>query len=190
MPNVKNHIAKNNAKVSSTKNDCDEMSNISNDNLSLFDKSVFKKPNEAKICMSEELKSSFINFQNVKSAIFSFKPTKTGGGEDEFRPIVLQNLNDMALQRLTKLYQAVVHLGYIPKIWRTAKVIFIAKSNKSTYENVRSFRPISLSSYLIKTLERLLSWQIENTALKRKQHFWHLSMIWNVLYIMVNTHWQ
>ena len=62
----------------------DEMSNISNDNLSLFDKSVFKKPNEAKICMSEELKSSFINFQTVKAAIFSFKPTKTGGGEDEF----------------------------------------------------------------------------------------------------------
>ena len=48
--------------------------------------------------------------------------------------------------------------GYTPQIWRQSKVIFIPKLGKDDYSKAKSFRPISLTPFLFKTLERLSYW--------------------------------
>ena len=58
--------------------------------------------------------------------------------------------------------------GYTPQIWRQSKVIFIPKPGKDDYAQAKSFRPISLTPFLFKTLERLCYWQIQKTALRSK----------------------
>jgi hypothetical protein len=49
-----------------------------------------------------------------------------------------------------------------------SKVIFIPKAGKDDYAQPRAWRPISLMSFVFKTLKRLLLWQLEETVLKEK----------------------
>ena len=46
------------------------------------------------------------------------------------------------------------------------KVCFIPKPGKIAYDEPKSFRPITLSSFLLKGLERLIYWHIQNTVLQ------------------------
>ena len=118
-------------------------------------------------CSESDLQDSFITEQLVAKAINSFGPTKAPG-PDGFKPEVLQNVikNKIALKRLTKLYQAIIRIGYTPKKWCNAHVIFIPKPGKDDYSNVRSFRGISLMPFLFKALEKVVLWHIEATILK------------------------
>ena len=120
-------------------------------------------------CSAEELENSFINEFNVTLAINSFGSNKTGG-PDGFKPIALQQFikNPIALKRLTTLFRAIIKLGYTPQKWCNSKVIFLQKPSRDNYEEVKSFRPISLLSFFYKTVERLVLWEIENTSLKLK----------------------
>ena len=115
--------------------------------------------------MGDISQNSFINEYKVKKSINTFGPKKAGG-LDDFSPLVLQNLPKNFLTRLTSLYKAIIYFGYTPKKWCISKTIFIPKPSKTDYSNVRSFRPISLSSFLLKALERLVLWEIESTTLK------------------------
>ena len=46
--------------------------------------------------------------------------------------------------------------GYVPAIWHQDKVVFIPKHGRSSYTGPRDFRPINLTSLLLKTRERLV----------------------------------
>lgn len=46
--------------------------------------------------------------------------------------------------------------GYVPASWTLAKVIFLPKPGRSSYKEAKDFRPISLTSILLKGLERLI----------------------------------
>ena len=50
-------------------------------------------------------------------------------------------------------------------MWRHVNVVFIPKPGKDTYVEAKSFRPISLTSFLLKALERLLDRYIRDTTL-------------------------
>ena len=72
------------------------------------------------------------------------------------------------------IYKACIHLGYTPKLWKDTKVIFISKPGKDSYSSPKSFRPISLSNYFLKGLERLVGWNMDKALLRfpihHKQH--------------------
>ena len=70
-----------------------------------------------------------------------------------------------ALQRLTNLYRASLAIQWVPEAWRRSKVVFIPKPGKDDYTKVKSYRPISLSSFLMKAMERVILWEMEATAL-------------------------
>jgi hypothetical protein len=70
--------------------------------------------------------------------------------------------------RNTFTYVIVLGLGYVPAIWRQVKVVFIPKPGKNSYTGPRDFRPISLTSFLLKTLERLVDRYIRDGALAVK----------------------
>ena len=101
---------------------------------------------------------SYITTEKVKAAIMSFGWNKSAG-PDDFKPIVLQNLNENSYETLTLLFKASVALGYTPKAWRLSKVVFIPKPGKDTYDDPKSMRPISLTSFMFKALERLNNWE-------------------------------
>ncbi len=50
-------------------------------------------------------------------------------------------------------------LGYVPECWRRAKVVFIPKPGKEDC----SFRPITLTSFVFKTLEQVVLGYFEDT---------------------------
>ena len=100
----------------------------------------------------------------ISQAIYSFKKDKAAG-PDDFKPILLQNLPPSVISRLNTLYTACITLGYTPTPWKTSKTIFIPKNGKSCYQDPRSFRPISLTSFFFKTLEKLMLWEAEQSCL-------------------------
>ena len=108
---------------------------------------------------------SFITPRKVRLAINSFGNLKAAG-VDGIKPIVLKNLGSKRLRRLVDIFKASSLSGYIPKSWRQSKVVFIPKPGKDDYSKARSFRPISLSSFILKTLERVWGWHLEETFLK------------------------
>jgi hypothetical protein len=57
-------------------------------------------------------------------------------------------------------------LHYIPLYWRWSRVIFIPKPGKDLYANPQSFRPTTLSSFLVKALDRLIGWELETMTLR------------------------
>ena len=65
-------------------------------------------------------------------------------------------------------------LEYTPKIWKEAKLIFIPKPGKSSYKIAKSWRPISLTNYLIKALEKLCVWEsdqaLQTNPVHTRQH--------------------
>ena len=122
------------------------------------------EPNDGKTCCAWELESSFITKQKVIEAFKSFGPGKASG-PDNIKPRFLHNLDDNMLNRITWLFRACLKLNYTPKSWRNSKCIFIPKMGKDDYTSVRSFRPISLVSFLFKALERIVLWYLEENVL-------------------------
>ena len=101
---------------------------------------------------------SYITKAKVKAAVNSFGWNKSAG-PDDLKPIVLQNLNEESYDSLTLLYKVSMALGYTPKAWRQSKVVFIPKIGKDNYDDPKSMRPISLTSFMFKTLERINHWE-------------------------------
>ena len=106
----------------------------------------------------------WITIPLLKRAIAGFNKHKTPG-PDEIYPETLRHLPESALEHLLAMFQASLTLSYIPRAWKLARVIFIPKVGKSDYSDPRSFRPITLSSFILKTLERLVLWHLDSTYL-------------------------
>jgi ribonuclease HI len=106
----------------------------------------------------------FITEERVKWSFQSFGSGKAAG-PDELKPIVLQHLGNKSLEWVVKLYKTSLALSYVPSIWRESKVIFIPKPGKDDYSKAKSFRPISLTSFLFKGLERVVLNEMEREYL-------------------------
>ena len=114
-------------------------------------------------CKHDDDASEFITKQKVEAAFKSFGSHKAAG-VDDIKPIVLKSLEVKALDRITTLYRISLTLGYIPEVWRQSKVIFIPKPGKDDYSDVRSYRALSLMSFLLKGLERIILWELQDTS--------------------------
>lgn len=51
-------------------------------------------------------------------------------------------------------------MGHISERWNKVKVVFIHKSGKTNLNQPKGYRPISLSSFLLKSLQRLVDLDI------------------------------
>jgi hypothetical protein len=56
--------------------------------------------------------------------------------------------------------------GFIPKAWRQVRVTFIPKPGVLDYTGAKAYRPISLSSFLLKTMEKMVDRHIRDRALR------------------------
>ena len=109
--------------------------------------------------------ASFITEEAATEALHTFGPMKAAG-MDEFPPCVFQHFGDDAIKRLVRLFKVSYLLGYVPTLWREAKTIFIPKPGKKDYSEPRAFRPITLSSFMIKIMERIILWHLNEVYFK------------------------
>ena len=91
----------------------------------------------------------------MQSAIKRMKG-KGAAGSDNFPPSFLKSLGPLALQELLSIFNSSFSLAHCPRIWRVATIIPLLKAGKSPSE-VTSFCPISLTSCVVKLLERILA---------------------------------
>ena len=103
------------------------------------------------------LKCSEINMHNrncekVRSAVV-FQTTQNGWN---VHPIILQRSLDRITNTLVAIYRASFKLCYLSDDWNRVRVIFLPKPGKSDNCNAESFRPICLSAFLLKSMERLV----------------------------------
>ena len=114
------------------------------------------------------------SIQKIKWAVKKFEPYKSPG-PDGIYPICLQLALPIILPLIKSLFISCLQSSYLPQIWRQSKVIFIPKPGKSTYYEPKSYRPISLSCFLLKTMERLIELEMKSNWLTKfplssKQH--------------------
>jgi hypothetical protein len=90
----------------------------------------------------------------VEREINTFEPYKAPC-TDGIYPILLQEGLKCLLGPLTKVFRASIALRHIPQVWKATKVVLIPKPGKNGHIHAKDFRPISLTSFLLKSLERL-----------------------------------
>ena len=68
---------------------------------------------------------------------------------------------------LCKLLRACLARGFVLRCWQEARVVFIPKAGRALLGTVKDFRPISLTSFILKLMERLVDRYIREVPLKR-----------------------
>ena len=113
----------------------------------------------------------------VRWAVHSFKPFKSPGGDGIF-PILLQKGMEYIEECVIALFRASFTWSYIPEPWRRVNVVFIPKMGNKPCDSAKSYRPISLTSFLLKSMEKLIDIYIrEQIALYAPLHEYQFAYI-------------
>ena len=105
-----------------------------------------------------------VTYRKVGWAIDSIAPFKIPGMDGIF-PALLQEGREVLIPYLVNKYRAYLATGYVPAMRRQVKVVFIPKPGRNSYCGLRDFRPIRLTSFLLKTMERLVDRYLRNEIL-------------------------
>jgi hypothetical protein len=100
----------------------------------------------------------------IRWAISTFKPFKLAG-TNGIVPALLQQGVEHLMTHLYHIFRACLTRGYIPKVWRQVKAMFIPKPGKAKYIESKAYHPISLSSFVLKTMEKLAETHIRDGIL-------------------------
>lgn len=116
----------------------------------------------------KHIQDNLVTKELVKMVFKSFGKHKAAGPHG-IKPIVLQNLTEPLYNKITTLYSASLQLKYVPKSLCSSKVVFIHKNNKPT-DCASGYRPISLSSFLLKGLEKIVLWDFNEKLVNKPYH--------------------
>jgi len=84
-------------------------------------------------------------------------------GSDGIAQAHIQLAGQLAINWLRKIFHTILVVGELPTACRETKVVFIPKAGKATHTTAKDFRPISLTSFLLKSFERMISLHIRAT---------------------------
>lgn len=106
----------------------------------------------------------------ITTFIKDFKSYKSPS--DEIYPVLLKRCIGKVDEELVRIFKFCLNSGLTPMNWLNVKIIFIPKPGKARYDNPGSFRPISLMSFLFKTLEKISNEGMKEMILKlhRRQY--------------------
>ena len=113
------------------------------------------------LSITEERLAQIVNPTTLEAALAAFDPYKSPGF-DEIYPVMLQKSVKILGPYLIDIFKLSLRTGKLPKQWLKVKTVFIPKPGKTDYTIAKSFRPISLMSFMLKTLERLIYWYLQN----------------------------
>jgi hypothetical protein len=83
-------------------------------------------------------------------------------------PALLQQGQEILIPYLIRIFRACLATGYVPSMRRQVKVVFIPKTGRNSHCGPRDFRPICLTSFMLKTLERLVDRHLRDKVLALK----------------------
>lgn len=117
--------------------------------------------------VTSECMDSRLTLHEVQAALRQLK-TKKSPGPDGITNEMLTHLGNTAMCKLLDIYNYSWKQGQLPQIWREATMIPILKKGKDP-KKAASYRPISLTSCVVKTMERIvnarLKWYLETNDL-------------------------
>ena len=96
-----------------------------------------------------------VTYTRVEWAIDSFAPYVSPGMDGIF-PALLQEGRRILVPYLVKIFRACLVTSYDPATLRQIMVMFTPKTVWNSYSGSWDFRPISIKSFLLKTIERLV----------------------------------
>ena len=94
-------------------------------------------------------------FQALKSLDTSKSP-----GPDNILPIFLKTCRNELASVFCDLFNLFIQKGQVPKAWKEANVVPVYKGGNKPKDDVKSYRPVSLTSILCKVMEKLISVRI------------------------------
>lgn len=99
---------------------------------------------------------SSVNFdeESVQKCILKLRPD-SACGPDSISPLFLHRTADILCNPLCKLFKKSLHTGNLPELWKLANIIPIYKS-KGSVSDPSNYRPISLTSVVVKCFEMII----------------------------------
>jgi hypothetical protein len=102
------------------------------------------------------LSGKLFTADKVKWAVDKFGPFKSPG-PDRIFPALIQKSLEIIGPYLGAIFRASYSFGYIRTPWRKVRVVYIPKGGERPADDPKAYRPISLSSFFLKIMERLLN---------------------------------
>nr|CAH7737654.1 unnamed protein product [Callosobruchus chinensis] len=88
-------------------------------------------------------------------------------GADGIIPAMPQQSVDIITPKLMRLFRLSLATGVIPSPWEISRVVFIPKPGKPSYDVAKAYRPISLMTCLLRTMEKKLGIDVENPLCRK-----------------------
>lgn len=112
----------------------------------------------------QELNSP-ISDAEIKKAIKNTDANKISLDNHQMHPKMLHHLGDRAIRLIKRLFN--ISMNKSKWVWNQAEVIFLKKDGKDTYSVPGSYRPISITSYIGKLLEKIIAARIVRYLFKK-----------------------
>ena len=109
--------------------------------------------------------NSEISIAEIKSAIKNYQTSGKSADRKNFNPVMFKHLGPKAIKYICKLANLCLKEG--KWIWDKAEVVFLKKTGKETYSKPGSYRPISISDYIGKLIEKVLAGRIYKFLISR-----------------------
>ena len=102
-----------------------------------------------------ELIVNIRSFERIEAAINEFQPFEAPG-PDGLYPVLLRKGWNQLKGYYHVIFQACLRHSYVPSAWKEGTGIFLPEPEKESYFDAKSFRMITLTSFQLKWLERLV----------------------------------
>ena len=96
--------------------------------------------------------------------ISTFKPFKLTGTAG-IVPAVLQQRVRLLMPPLCHIFRTFLARGHTPKAWRRVSVMIVPRPRNANYTKAKAYCPISLSSFMLKMMEKLVHRHIRDKIL-------------------------
>ncbi|KAI3357972.1 hypothetical protein L3Q82_003000 [Scortum barcoo] len=96
--------------------------------------------------------SPLITTDQVRGQLRKLRPRKAAG-PDKVCPRLLKTCVAELGEPLQRIFNLSLQIGRVPTLWKTSRIVPVPKKNRPSELN--DFRPVALTSHLMKTLERL-----------------------------------
>ncbi|CAC5400855.1 unnamed protein product [Mytilus coruscus] len=106
----------------------------------------------------DETEHFVINQDTVEKYLLLLNGSKSMG-PDNIHPLIVKSMAKIFSKPLTLIFQKSIDIGKIPKEWKDARVTPLFK-NKGSKLDAGNYRPVSLTSIVCKTLEKVLRKEI------------------------------
>ena len=100
-----------------------------------------------------------ITMEEIKSAIKNYGCAGKSNDKEEFNPKMFKHLGENFLKYLQIVANECLNQG--KWIWNKAEIIFLRKNGKDSYAKPGAYRPISISSYIGKLVEKIIAKRIQ-----------------------------